>query len=152
MSRGGRVQLNPALLPSGDSLRSLNIFCHLQRRDLVKIYDFGGRPRSLTISRPSTSSRSLFVARRFLKTFGRHSTSLMMLRMMLSPSKHKSPLSFMAAGRRVKKYIPSFSARSPNVIVVRKRGVEPLRACAHWLLKPARLPIPPLPQIHTSIL
>src|SRR5206468_12183168 len=25
-----------------------------------------------------------------------------------------------------------------------KGGLEPPRACAHWLLKPARLPVPPL--------
>ena len=30
--------------------------------------------------------------------------------------------------------------------VVPKGGLEPPRACAHWLLKPARLPVPPLRQ------
>src|SRR5205807_6176212 len=28
--------------------------------------------------------------------------------------------------------------------VMPKGGLEPPRACAHWLLKPARLPVPPL--------
>src|SRR5437016_10828243 len=28
-----------------------------------------------------------------------------------------------------------------------KGGLEPPRACAHWLLKPARLPVPPLRRI-----
>src|SRR3954447_7830580 len=34
----------------------------------------------------------------------------------------------------------SFTAQMP------KGGLEPPRACAHWLLKPARLPVPPLRQ------
>ena len=29
--------------------------------------------------------------------------------------------------------------------MVRKEGLEPSRACAHRILNPARLPIPPLP-------
>ncbi len=32
--------------------------------------------------------------------------------------------------------------------MVREGGLEPPRACAHWILNPARLPIPPLPQGH----
>src|SRR6266487_2369655 len=32
--------------------------------------------------------------------------------------------------------------RAPTIMP--KGGLEPPRACAHWLLKPARLPVPPL--------
>src|SRR5262245_7455567 len=31
-----------------------------------------------------------------------------------------------------------------------KGGLEPPRACAHWLLKPARLPIPPLRHVESG--
>ena len=31
--------------------------------------------------------------------------------------------------------------------VVRARGFEPPRDCSHWILSPARLPIPPRPQM-----
>src|SRR5476649_1243518 len=36
--------------------------------------------------------------------------------------------------------VPPFHQTVPKV------GLEPTRACTHWLLKPARLPIPPLRQ------
>ncbi len=34
-------------------------------------------------------------------------------------------------------------------VYVGGRGFEPPRDCSHWLLKPARLPIPPLAQLFT---
>src|SRR5205809_4173988 len=40
------------------------------------------------------------------------------------------------------------SSRLPaRVFRMPKGGLEPPRACAHWLLKPARLPVPPLRQV-----
>lgn len=35
-------------------------------------------------------------------------------------------------------------AVSPFVIKVPKVGLEPTRSCEHWILNPARLPVPPL--------
>src|SRR6266516_3824259 len=37
--------------------------------------------------------------------------------------------------------------RRAVLFYVPKGGLEPPRACAHWLLKPARLPVPPLRRI-----
>ena len=34
-----------------------------------------------------------------------------------------------------------------SVKLVRERGLEPPRVLPHWLLRPARLPIPPLAQL-----
>ena len=31
-----------------------------------------------------------------------------------------------------------------ELYVVPKRGLEPPRGCPHWILSPARLPVPPL--------
>ena len=39
-----------------------------------------------------------------------------------------------------------YAERSPRTASMPKGGLEPPRACAHWLLKPARLPVPPLRQ------
>ena len=36
---------------------------------------------------------------------------------------------------------PKFSSEVPEV------GLEPTRPCGHWILNPARLPIPPLWQL-----
>src|SRR5206468_6538379 len=40
--------------------------------------------------------------------------------------------------------VPLPAPRSLLPIIMPKGGLEPPRACAHWLLKPARLPVPPL--------
>src|SRR5262249_61625319 len=42
------------------------------------------------------------------------------------------------------------SCHCPRRGVVREGGVEPPRDCAHWILSPARLPIPPLSRMEES--
>src|ERR1035438_3050231 len=34
--------------------------------------------------------------------------------------------------------------------MVRGTGLEPARPCGHWLLRPARLPIPPAPRVESG--
>ena len=36
-------------------------------------------------------------------------------------------------------------------LLLYRRGVEPARPCGHWILSPARLPIPPRRQIVTGV-
>ena len=43
--------------------------------------------------------------------------------------------------------------RSENLVIITipAAGVEPARPCGHWILSPARLPIPPRRQIVTGV-
>ena len=45
------------------------------------------------------------------------------------------------------------TTRSTNLVVITipAAGVEPARPCGHWILSPARLPIPPRRQIVTGV-
>ena len=48
--------------------------------------------------------------------------------------------------RNEKDRIPRLSGSGLFNLMMRKGGLEPPRPCGHWHLKPARLPIPPLPR------
>ncbi|MDN5361401.1 MAG: hypothetical protein PWP70_448 [Moorella sp. (in: firmicutes)] len=40
-----------------------------------------------------------------------------------------------------------YKTLEPLLFLVPKAGVEPARYCYHWILSPARLPVPPLRRI-----